>query len=454
MAKPKNKTNFCILPGGNIITRKLPYKVVPSDNGLVDFVNRKGYNFTGAYHVVYNRTDEIADKTFVSDVMEKYSLTTIEYRSVENRAKAARLAEEELKELYNADIEYYTDLIEDPETDPSERWKCFRKRANLLKILNFRNATFGKRSIMRKITRYSNDLIYLSNQIPLVEKELEDLKKTDVSGFDRRCLSLYNRRLEKKSNELEKLNKRKEFALVNIPKLKEQFRENRFMGFTILGEANQNGNRFFNFDLVNGSIEAKLTHEGKHKFSFKVPYNFKKEFAIVQKLIDEKSISVTVTIDKEYIYSSYDYSIVSGYAIDEKARRADVKEIKKEEFPEEIQKEKIRELYKDYYDNQKERMLGGKISGRCIAVDLNPGDIGWVVMELDNKSERGYRIVDCGRISWSGLMNRNHWKSTWERSKKKNRQRKHAVYEAIKLLFKIAVHYKCSEFIQEDSWHG
>ena len=76
----------------------------------------------------------------------------------------------------------------------------------------------------------------------------------------------------------------------------------------------------------------------------------------------------------------YDVAVVSGYAVDEKSRRAEVKEIKKEEFPEDIEKEKIKEVYKKYYAQQKSNMLLGKIEGRCMSIDMNPGEIGYAIL--------------------------------------------------------------------------
>ena len=113
-------------------------------------------------------------------------------------------------------------------------------------------------------------------------------------------------------------------------------------------------------------------------------------------------------------------------------------------------KKKIKESYKNQSKIQKEKMLEGKIEGRSVNIDLNPGDIGYCVLQKDDTAEEGYRIIAAGRLSWESLMNKDGAASSSAKAKRMNNKRKNAVALALKLLFNVAIHYKCSEFIMED----
>ena len=95
-------------------------------------------------------------------------------------------------------------------------------------------------------------------------------------------------------------------------------------------------------------------------------------------------------------------------------------------------------------------MLSGKFDGRCIAIDLNPGEIGYAVLQKDDSKEEGYRIISAGRLSWHHLMGKTGRCSASAKTKHRNNKRKNAVSLVFKLLFEIAVHYKCSEFVMEN----
>lgn len=217
----------------------------------------------------------------------------------------------------------------------------------------------------------------------------------------------------------------------------------------LMGEANQKGNRFVDFDLCNGVIELKITGCERYEVHIKIPKKFLKEIMLVQELIEKKELSVSVLFSEDAIKLQYDLAKVNGYAVDEKARRKEVKKIKEAISDEEEQKQLIKDVYKKYYKDQRDRMIVGKIKGRCIAIDLNPGYIGFSILQRKN-NETGYKILCCGRISWEVLMKRLKKKSSAAKQMKQNRRRKNAVYLAFKLLFKQAMHYRCSEFIMEN----
>ena len=164
-------------------------------------------------------------------------------------------------------------------------------------------------------------------------------------------------------------------------------------------------------------------------------------------MAERKEISITVSLGLEYIYFTFDEEKLNGYAIDEIERRLDVKEIKKQGYPKEIETLKIKEVYKEYYDRQHEKKLVGKIKDRCIAVDLNPTNIGFSILDKTNES---IIIIHCGWFDMERLCVKTGKASHSEEQIYLNNKRKYELTVVLKKLFNNAKHYKCSQFIMED----
>lgn len=145
----------------------------------------------------------------------------------------------------------------------------------------------------------------------------------------------------------------------------------------------------------------------------------------------KKEISITISLGLEYIYFTFDEEKLNGYAIDEIERRSDVKEIKRQGYPKEIETLKIKEVYKEYYDRQRERKLVGKIKDRCIAVDLNPTNIGFSILD---KTNDGIKIIHCGWFDMKRLCVKTGKASDSKEQRYLNNKRKYELTVVFKKL--------------------
>ena len=432
------------------VTRELPILIKETDSGYFDYVDKKNVDYTYAFHQIYNRADETVDKEFQKEIRRRFSMCDIEYRSCVSEATALRISEEVLNEIRDEEIEELKTMYADEDATPDKRFKILNKIASL-KRQHTQNAVFGGRSALKALTKAYNRISEAEMNIPRLYNEIEELEaKLQDKEISKRDFKRTKYIINVKKQRINQLRERSNNASKRIPKLKKELQESRIMDTFLMGEANRKGNRFVDFDLKNGKLTLKITGNEKYDIYVKIPKKFEEQLRTVQELIDRKEISVSVHINRKYIKLSYDIAVVNGYSLDRKTLRKEVKEIKSYNYPEEIEKEKIKESYKNQYNIQKEKMLEGKIEGRSVNIDLNPGDIGYCVLQKDDTAEEGYRIIAAGRLSWKSLMNKDGTASSSAKAKRMNNKRKNAVALALKLLFNIAIHYKCSEFIMED----
>ena len=89
-----------------------------------------------------------------------------------------------------------------------------------------------------------------------------------------------------------------------------------------------------------------------------------------------------------------------------------------------------------------------KIPGRGISFDFNPGEVSYVVSELDKQGRQ--KIIAAGRITFSEDIKHIN-KPSWSSESKYQTNCLHIdISYVIKELFNIAVHYQCAESIRED----
>ena len=175
-----------------------------------------------------------------------------------------------------------------------------------------------------------------------------------------------------------------------------------------IGEADKKGNRKFkiidentvifkpNKDL---HIKLNLINQGK---------NYKKILNKLKELQETKQIAITYKLNLDYIYLSFDYSI----------------------------------LKQNIYNIKKNRV---------IAIDMNPNYLGYSI--VDWKDENNYQIIDKGVFDIS-LINQkeNNLNVSSDNSKKKYFKNKRD-YELTKIaykLFNLCKHYHCECFSIEE----
>ena len=192
---------------------------------------------------------------------------------------------------------------------------------------------------------------------------------------------------------------------------KDEFLDKRLSKLYIIGEANQHGNRFI---VINDDLQS---------FTFKPTKNdrivliidgiYKRYKSILNKLYylqQDKEISITYQLDNEYVYLTYDETLLKKH-IDYKA-----------------------------------------VNNRVFAIDLNPNYVGWSV--VDWKSSKEFDVVKSGVVSIKDINDIDfNLKGKSSESKERiyiNNKRTFETYEICKLLVNIAKYYKCEIFGLEE----
>ena len=364
-----------------------------------DFINDKVRNYSYAFRSLFKQIDESSDPNFTSKFKERFNLTLTEYTSICSSVKA-RLNSIETNNKNKLDkIDDLTDkLNNNDKLSKRNKFRIFRKIAFLKRSID-NNVVFGGRNLLQKITRE------------------------------------YNKGVNKDINKLNQYLSEYRYKRNNIP-------------FNITGEGNQKGNRFFDLTQLNDGLLIYKPFMGKKiEIRFNLPKNYKSEFNKLIELSNNKEIAITVSIDNEYVYFNFDEEKLNGYSVNDVERRVEVKDIKKQGYSKETEKTLIKEVYKKYYNEQRERKLIGKIENRCVAVDLNPTNIGFSILD---KTEDGIKIIHCGWFDLSKLCVKSGKSYNHNKTKYLNNKRKYELTIILKKLFNIANHYKCSQFIMED----
>lgn len=378
-----------------MITRK--FKITGIDDA--PFISEKCRNFSYAFRLLFKMLDEFQNLEFIDRFQERFQLKDIEFRSLVSQVKAKKDSMAKQKEnIKNEIIELEKSLIDDEELTKRKKYKIHRKISRLKRTLR-NNPVFGGRKNLISITR--------------------------------------------------EYNKRENRNLERIETLLNDYRNGRIQSFFIKGEANYRGNRFFDLsNISNGSVVYKPWKGKKVNITFKLQKRFQKEFQELQEMAMDKSIPVSVMLGVEWIYFTFDEEKLNGYSIDEVSRRYDVKLLKEQNLPKDVEKEEIKNIYKEYYRKQEGKKLEGKIKDRCIAVDLNPMSIGFSILDKVDNGEA--KVITCGLFDISRLCTRLGVSSSSKKQKWQNNKRRYELTMIVKRLFTLVKHYKCSQFIMED----
>ena len=192
---------------------------------------------------------------------------------------------------------------------------------------------------------------------------------------------------------------------------KEEFLDKRLSKLFIIGEANQHGNRMvvINEDLDSFTFKPTM----KDRIILSITGRYKRYKSILNKLYhlqQDKQIPITYELDNEYIYLTYDETLLNKFV--------DYKPIK----------------------------------NRIFAIDLNPNYIGWSV--VDWKSSSKFEVVKSGVVNIKDINDIDfNLKNKSSESKERiyiNNKRIFETYEISKLLVNTAIYYKCEVFGLEE----
>ena len=189
---------------------------------------------------------------------------------------------------------------------------------------------------------------------------------------------------------------------------REEFLKKRFLPIYSVGQCDYHGNRLFKI-IDTHTLIFKPDREHRITLNLKnVGKNRKEQLLSLIKLQKEKCISITYELDLEYVYITFDNSILENH-------RYSVR------------------------------------TDRTMQIDINPNYIGWSV--TDWKQDYNFNLVASGMFSLKPLNDYENSLSASSDSKESKyitNKRKHEVVEIAKELFKLCKHYHCEVFAIEE----
>lgn len=373
-----------------------------------NYIQQRLINFSCCLRYLYKNYNKISDKDILSYCKSKWELNDIEVRSVVCEVKQIKTGFDLKKKKVGDEINELQDKLFFIEDEISKTTSKVKKKK--LKLISFKiknkidykerflcsDICFGSKSLLGKLGYLNNDK---------VKNETEILKR------------------------------------------KSEYKSKRLGSIYLMGEANQKGNRFFDFTILN---EFKLIYKPKQgvKIEFNLCRRKDKDIEKLIELTNQKQISITVSISENKIYLCYDEEKLNSFGIDTVSRAKEIKE--KTEFISSKEEKDliIKEIYKKYYYLQEELKSKDKVKPRYLGIDLNPDHIGYTVM--DKLGDGKYKLIKQGNFNSNSLNSTSKENSDSEKSIYLNNKRKHERKEVICELFKIMKHYHVYNFVMED----
>lgn len=189
---------------------------------------------------------------------------------------------------------------------------------------------------------------------------------------------------------------------------KEEYQSKKLLPINIQGEACKKGNRLFNFDLMNSKLELKLSKKNHQEIEFHKPNkNQFRELSEIQELIDNKQLTLTISLNNDYVWLTFDESLLN---------------------------------LQEKFQNLK--------SNRFLGLDLNPNYIGLSVLEFSKNDEFKVlhkQVFDLNNLNVTSKKSSNDRTSKYLTNKRK--------FELIQVCYKINSlmnYWKCSKLCIED----
>ena len=191
---------------------------------------------------------------------------------------------------------------------------------------------------------------------------------------------------------------------------KEEFKLKRLLPIYSVGQARPHGNLKFRFLSKNKILFKPYNNIDTIKINLKVcGEQYKKYIKKLIELQEQKRIPITYSLDLEYIYISFEHTAIK---IPKKTR---------------------------------------KIKNRILAIDMNPNEIGYSIIDWESSSE--FKLIKVGSIVIKELLDKEknqNVSSDSEVAKYFVNKRNYEIYEISHLLSRLANQYKCEVFAIEN----
>ena len=269
-------------------------------------------------------------------------------------------------------------------------------------------------NITKELKEFNSIVHYSFNRFQEGLKEKEVRNKVN-SLFKNNCW--FNQCAIKVGQQLFKKHKDKHIIfggkklLINYLKkliTKEEYSLKKLLPINIQGEACKKGNRLFNFDLVNSKLTLKLSKKNHQEIEFYKPNkNQFRELSKIQELIEHKGLTLTVLLNNEYIWLTFDETLLN--------------------LQEKFQKLKF---------------------NRVLGIDLNPNYIGLSILEFNKNDE--FKVIHKQVFDLNNLNVTSKKSSEDKSSKYLTNKRK---FELIQICYEINSlmnYWKCSKLCIED----
>ena len=283
----------------------------------------------------------------------------------------------------------------------------FVKKTIKLKIKNEVN-------LIKELKEFNSIVRYSFNRFQEGLKEKEVREKVNYlfknNCWFNQCAIKVGQQLFKKHKDKKIIFGDKRLLINYLKKLitKEEYSKAKLLPINIQGEAKQKGNRLFNFDLINSKLELKLSKKKHQEIEFYKPSkNLYTELSKIQELVENKQLTLTVSLNNDYIWLTFDESLLN---------------------------------LQEKFQNLK--------SNRVLGIDLNPNYIGLSVLEFNKNDE--FKVIHKQVFDLSDLNITSKKSSSDRTSKYLTNKRKFELIQFCYEINKLINYWKCSKLCIED----
>lgn len=269
-------------------------------------------------------------------------------------------------------------------------------------------------NLIKELKEFNSIVRYSFNRFQEGLKEKEVREKVNYlfknNCWFNQCAIKVGQQLFKKHKDKKIIFGGKRLLINYLKKLitKEEYSKAKLLPINIQGEAKQKGNRLFNFDLINSKLELKLSKKKHQEIEFYKPSkNLYTELSKIQELVENKQLTLTVSLNNDYIWLTFDESLLN---------------------------------LQEKFQNLK--------SNRVLGIDLNPNYIGLSVLEFNKNDE--FKVIHKQVFDLSDLNITSKKSSSDRTSKYLTNKRKFELIQFCYEINKLINYWKCSKLCIED----